>query len=484
MLRQRAISIVADYPSIDPHVQNEERDFVDEAIAFLRCVHKVNMRTERSSDEWKSRMHELTNRQRKHLVLYNRIATTIVRETHGDVAAVTVYRLKDEKGAMVYYAKNAISTDDLKHINQFAEIVRKAACQPISRSEFQTRYFQLLFENCRGKLDRRFQEVRDVLLNKEYGNSRSLPIEQLKIVLENNLKEPSIDPFGGREKGNADKEALKLTGVENIYTALIMILNSMEVYVRSPATVEVVQSLSGQAWIIGRSVAFEETKKTAVALLVQNVCQKFGEYYRGTSQLHEILYDHRWNKSLRNVQFRAVPPAEPQKPVLNSDWYRVLETIYTRATGKPMAVSSGRLSQRLQGVVNEYRSWCSPDRSAFVRHAEVQLIEYLMAHKMPPDVVGISKLCCSMCNAWIDNVNSHHYIHLWRVSGCHGRLYPWGRNPDAHSEAGAAELAVQHYVYQKIVDVVRPFIPDFGESPAHEYDSKEGAGADATKLAC
>lgn len=86
--------IVANYLLIDPCVQSEEHDFVDEAITFLGCAHKMHIRTEQSSNEWESHMHKLSERQKKHLMLYNWIATTIVREARGDVAAVTVARMK------------------------------------------------------------------------------------------------------------------------------------------------------------------------------------------------------------------------------------------------------------------------------------------------------------------------------------------------------------------------------------------------------
>lgn len=193
-------------------------------------------------------MHELGERQKKHLMLYNWIATTIVREARGDVAAVTVYCRKDEKGAIVYYAKNTTTAEDLNHVNSSTSFETPHANQSLCRS-FKRSFF---LNNCFGKAECRFNEVRDVLL-KEYGNTNQTPLQQLKILLQSNLKNTLINPFGGRRKGNADEEALKLTGADHICSALIIILESIRVYASTTATAEVVQHLPGQAWIIGRN---------------------------------------------------------------------------------------------------------------------------------------------------------------------------------------------------------------------------------------
>jgi hypothetical protein len=127
-----------------------------------------------------------------------------------------------------------------------------------------------------------------------------------------------------------------------------------------------------------------------------------------------------------------------------------------------MNATSGQLYTALQKAVDSYLSW----GHTFRRHAEVQLIEYLISRRRKPEAIGISKLCCSMCNAWINSINSDLYINKWKVSGCHGRFYAWGLG----TSNSKAEAAVKEMVYDEVVNLIKRHVKHPGESQSPAVD--------------
>lgn len=136
---------------IDPVIKMETRDFVYEGIVFLTFASQHGY----TDETWTTHLSELDTTDRKHLVLYNRIATSLIREGKGDVCAVTAYRFPS--GTKFYYAKNEITEADKSHVDEFTTLVRDEAEHPGDLYVFQTKYFNLMFRNCRGKLERQVQ---------------------------------------------------------------------------------------------------------------------------------------------------------------------------------------------------------------------------------------------------------------------------------------------------------------------------------------
>src|SRR5204863_2507480 len=90
----------------------------------------------------------------------------------------------------------------------------------------------------------------------------------------------------------------------------------------------------------------------------------------------------------------------------------------------------------------------------------------LMSQNLTPTIIGISKLSCSLCNTWIEAIDSGNMV-KWKVSGCHGRIYQWARDVNPGPRTAAVEANVKAFVYRQLVEFVTNFIPDGGESPAH-----------------
>ena len=224
-----------------------------------------------------------------------------------------------------------------------------------------------------------------------------------------------------------------------------------------------VANLCVHCWIIGMSGTLEEMTRTNVAAkeLIFSA-KKLGEYFSGTCRLYFLFGDKSMRMSLASFEVFAVPSTSDRKVQLCEDWYRVIETIYLRVMGEAIGITRAKLYSHLQSAITAYVEF---DRR-FIRHAEIDLIKYLMSQNLPPTVIGISKLSCALCNTWIATINNGNMM-KWKVSGCHGRIYDWARDVNAGSTTAAAEASVKAFVYRQLVDLVTKFIPDGGESPAH-----------------
>jgi hypothetical protein len=463
---------------IDPHIQNETRDFVDEVIVLLLEAQRLKM----IKESWT--LHDdspwINEREKKHLVLYNWIALSLVRAPHADVAAIAVYRFKDSRGTEVYYSKNEVKPEDESHAQEFAALIRETASSAVRVGihEFQSKYFQLIFNNCRGKLDRRLKDLRDIFSNRDKalrdddGKMDMMPTYRELVVhaIRSAISENKQDPYDGRNRRRADEELLSLTKANTVYEALDRLFQSIQHYARSELSAQTLHDLCAQCWMFANSHCMELlTYGNSQVKAVVSSASKLGEYFRGTARVYAEIYHPEWNESLQTFNLLSVPSTESRKVQLEADWHHVIETVYTRVVGQPPDISKGRLFGKLQGVINGYTSWTK----TFSRHAEIELIEYLEQRKYHPVVIGVSKLCCSICNAWIDRMNSQYYIHRWKVAGCHGRFYQWSRNVDAGSSRWAAETAVRDFVYKALVDLITPFIPSPGESPVYMYEYRD-----------
>jgi hypothetical protein len=456
--------------SVDPSFANETNDFLDESILLLHLLEKRR----KNSEYWVSYLNKYSDYDTKHIILYNWIALSLIRDAHSDVAAVAVYRLKD-KPARVYYAKNKLDSADESHVKEFADLVRLAASTSMSITDFQTRYFLLLHKNCLAKLERRVDALRASVtlrakpLKDQAGDLIVMPSQgdQLRNLLQTAINTNSIPPL---RRNRADTEALNMTPkTKNVFISLLTFFDSMKLFMGTEITADMLENLCGHCWIIGSSGILEEmTRSNHAAHNVVTAASKLGEYYRGIARLFNLFNDEGMRASLSTFDVLAVPPKPNRNVELFKNWYHVMETVYVRVEGKNMAITRDKLYAALQSEMLAYVKYTG----GFTRHAEVNLIEHLINQNLPPTVVGISKLSCALCNAWIDSLNRENVM-KWRVNGCHGRCYAWARNAMPGPMTAGAEANVKTFVYRRLVDILSTFIPDLGESPAHRYDATD-----------
>src|SRR5438046_9072608 len=107
------------YLPVDPVIANDQNDLLDESILLLHLIQKKKT----NSEHWVSYLRDLDDYESKHIILYNWIALSLVREAYADVAAVAAYKFKD-KPSRVYYGKNNLNSSDIAHANEFADLVR------------------------------------------------------------------------------------------------------------------------------------------------------------------------------------------------------------------------------------------------------------------------------------------------------------------------------------------------------------------------
>jgi OTT_1508-like deaminase len=453
------------YVPVNPIIANQHNDFVDESILLLHFLHKKKT----NSEHWVSYLRDFNDNEVKHLILYNWIALSLVREAYADVAAVAVYSFND-KPSRVYYAKNNLNSTNEAHANEFADLVRLLASATISVDEFQTEYFSLMHKNCLPKLIRRVNQLRGSLTFqakpvKDKDNKLIFTPpqgEQIRNLLKTAIDLNAPQPL---RRNRADTDALKLVGddTKNIFVALLKIFDSMKLCISGKETADMLQNLSAHCWIIGMSGILEEmTRTNGAAQDVIRSAGKLGEYFRGTSRLFVLLSEEKTRESMASFKLFAVPPTSDRHAELCKDWYHVIKTVYSRIKGKALAVAKDKLFSSLHYAATSYSTF----EGRFIRHAEIDLIKYLMNQNLAPTVIGISKLSCALCDTWINMINFENE-EKWKVSGCHGRIYQWARDVNAGPRTVAAEARVKEFVYRELVEFVTKFIPDGGESPAH-----------------
>lgn len=453
--------------TVDPGIAKEDHDFLDESILLLHLLQKNTA----NSGLWESYLRKYSDHEKKHIILYNWIALSLVREAHSDVAAVAVYTLKD-RPTRLYYAKNNLADADKAHAIEFADLVRLAASTAMSLDDFRKNYFLLLQKNCLPKLKRRVDALRssislrgrpvkgsdDTLI---YNSSQG---DELRSLLQSAIDSNAQPPL---RRNRADVDALKvIPDTKNIFVALLKIFESLTMYVASEETADMLENLCGHCWIIGMSGTLEEMTKTNLAAHdVILTAAKLGEYFRGTARLFFLLADEKTRLSLSTFQFFAVPPTGNRIVGLCKNWYHVIETIHLRVEGRGIGITREKLFNAARTAFIAY----SKHNGMFIRHAELDLIEYLMKHNLAPTVIGISKLSCALCNIWIDMINRGNMM-KWKVSGCHGHFYAWARNSNPSPTTVAAEANVKDFVYRQLIESISTFISDPGESPAHPDD--------------
>ena len=61
------------------------------------------------------------------------------------------------------------------------------------------------------------------------------------------------------------------------------------------------------------------------------------------------------------------------------------------------------------------------------------------------------------------------------MEGPHGRYYGWAREEQPSDKTAPSENRVKELVYQEIVDSLKQYVPDLGESHCHALEDRDDA---------
>lgn len=188
-----------------------------------------------SSEDRRSEISSMDERERKHISIFNWIALSLVCRSHADVAAVTAYKRKG--GIFVYGTKNAITQDDMSHVNEFAHTVLQTESNATTLDQFKTSYFELMYKNAIPKLNRRFKELTYAFFCRDNLDdtgrySLQTPIDKIKNHLCSLVAEG--DPLADQPDNSLDNQALLLTGKTDIHEPLLTIIESIKAYLSTP----------------------------------------------------------------------------------------------------------------------------------------------------------------------------------------------------------------------------------------------------------
>jgi hypothetical protein len=185
--------------------------------------------------------------------------------------------------------------------------------------------------------------------------------------------------------------------------------------------------------------------------------------------LYSVMSSRAWGEVFKHFRLILIPTATPREISLHDNWFHVIEAIYYRETGRVPDMSRERFYAKYASAVKAYYSWSK----SFERHCEISLIEALIERKLPPMEIGVSKLCCSTHGEWIHGLSRLFYNKRWSTAGYPGTVSLWQPKANLAPHLVPAEQAVKRWIYQRIVDVVEPLTPRYGESPEHHIDWEE-----------
>jgi len=447
---------------------------LDDNEYFYECLSLLNRFTSgsQSSDlDLPSSVDE--NEFPKHFVLFSFIALSLVINADRDVAAVAIYHFKEK--VEVYYAKNWVRRpQDVKHAEEFAQIVRKTAARNDTRETFQDQYFSLILRNAKPKFMKRFTNFKDAILQTIH-DPRVLPpyADDLMKILQDlcDAKTPSVI------RNNADKEAASLSNIRSIHVGLVNALKACKSAVTAPQSMYDYMRVSAFAYIIGSSSVIQDVVKQRPTLKTfLHRVQQFGIYYRGTVRLYsEITANANCRKMYSSFELIGIDPPEDLRRSMEKDWWKVLNVVYYRHTNRVIPITRGQFNGRYSSAVRDYEKYKSQQ---FEQHCEITLLRHLSVSRGPAEL-GISKACCPMCFEFINGVNAFRErmgLSLWMLGRRHSQIYNWrceytGANGERDISLEAGAEATRQLVREQIVRLVRTCrIKKLVQSPAYQSD--------------
>ena len=99
----------------------------------------------------------------EHFILFSFIVSSLVIDAECDVNVVAIYHFKEK--VEVYDAKNWVRRlQDIKHAEEFAQIVRKTTARNDICETFQDQYFSLILHYAKPKFMKRFANFKCAIL--------------------------------------------------------------------------------------------------------------------------------------------------------------------------------------------------------------------------------------------------------------------------------------------------------------------------------
>jgi hypothetical protein len=452
---------------IDECIKNEEREFFYEALLLLeRSQNKdVNDGEEEHPDE-------ITDVSSKDIILYAFLALSLVKDAERDVAAVAVYEMKDS--VRVFYTKNRLNEGDIAMANQLVDIVRTAARDStMTASAFHELYFQHLTEKCTSKFLRRFDAMKkDVFKTRKRDDVMPSTAAELEDLLEAYVRSGTKRTVQSR----ADTVAATFSKDGNIYKGVKKALSAIRKHVLIEQTLHSYIKLAVWSWVVASSSVLNHIVKQAPTYkpLILSM-QKYGDYYRGASQLFKTVTQ---SNTIRiyysNIHITAIERPPPLPVKFEKDWFHVLQVLYYRARGTQIPIQKGQFMECFGSAVNAYETGDS-EKQNFLPHCETTLIRHLTP-KPGPTELGVSKACCALCFAYIRGVNKYRKSRgqsQWVVGGSHLKLYLWQCMPETEESLAAGEASVKKLVFDKIVKQIDECTRGITESPPQFWSPED-----------
>src|SRR5579859_4298412 len=223
-----AVDFEEPYPcNVSEEAKTEQREFLYESIALLTLCEKRKMQSDTIDDNEEiveQRIlgdHKLAS---SHRILHGFLSLLLVRQSQRDVAAAAIYITRDK--VTVYWTKNEVDDDDLRHAEQVKSLVTKTAHdRSITLKEFYDRYFDIVITGCHDKFIQRWETLRNYLRLKSIVDEVSLSAASGLLVTLDALAKYRRNIYTVR--CNADREAASYSSSNNVYDGLANALQEL-----------------------------------------------------------------------------------------------------------------------------------------------------------------------------------------------------------------------------------------------------------------
>jgi hypothetical protein len=441
------------------------------------CIGILNRCSRVNDEDLKSFELALENKSDTHSILFSLLALVLVANPREDVAAVTAYQTKQD-GITVYFTKNHMSEGTINHVNKLKTLVQNTARDPqVTLPEFYQSFFEIVLPYCRGKIFRRLDDMRKRLdVTKKPDDIVNSTFDDL-LEIYHRFQSDRTPPY--KAKGNADKEAIRLSASNDLYDGLCEVLESVKMEAGCDLfniTSQDFVPLTAHAYIVGYASINTLIAKSSVNLVpLLRSFQKVGDYFRCATKLFRAITDsvlsRRRFAELKVVSIESIAPIER---VLNMNWMLVLRCIWHRRTGRPFPITKGQWLANHSNGMALYEKY---PKQKFVAHAELTLIKAIVEnHRRLPTVIGVSKACCGFCTGFVDGVNQYREqtkLSTWHLPGSHGNCYVCQLPSVTKRSLLAGTAQLKEYLESKVVNLITESVPLFMSETPPQWSSSE-----------
>jgi hypothetical protein len=342
--------------------------------------------------------------------VYNFLAASLVRR-RSDIAVLAVY-LRD--GAQVYYTKNILEVEDIRHAEDVAGCLMKAARERMKYHEFAEMYYELILRNCHEYVVDLFKEIEGALETVAEDNGKTLLAKLLESLEKSSSSTKGIkvdDAIDNEKEKDANEEedgSQEFKDPDLERASALKALHRLSC-ITNPSVTDLRNISLHAEWIL------KSLSLSWIGFLFQPLLPTLdllSKFSKGMRKVHAALFRTKTHKYWQNITLHKVDPAPSTCQSLCTDVFYVLQCLYFHQNGEHLQLSRDQFNEQNPRL-------SLPTTQSLSISPELRLISHLASLGRHPTTIGMSRLSCGFCASQIHLLNkepsmSHKY---WNIKG-------------------------------------------------------------------